>query len=75
MGQYRDDRANVFLDGNSNLVIRATRNDGKYVSGKLVSTFRTGINHTFEARVKLDCLDRGLLARLVVVERQSRARR
>ena len=60
MGQYRDDRANVFLDGNSNLVIRATRNDdNKYVSGKLVSTFRTGINHTFEARIKLNCLTAG----------------
>ena len=52
MGQYRDDRANVFLDGNSNLVIRAARNDdNRYVSGKLVSTFRTGISHTFEARI------------------------
>ena len=60
MGQYRDDRANVFPDGNSNLVIRATRNDdNRYVSGKLVSTFRTGINHTFEARIKFNCLTAG----------------
>ena len=60
MGQYRDDRANVFLDGNSNLVIRATRNsEGKYVSGKLTGTFRTGINRTFEARIKLNCLTAG----------------
>jgi beta-glucanase (GH16 family) len=60
MGQYRDDREHVFLDGNSNLVIRATRGaDGKYVSGKLVSTFRGGIGHTFEARVKLNCLTAG----------------
>lgn len=60
MGQYRNDREHVYLDGNSNLVIRATRGaDGKYVSGKLVSTFRGGIGHTFEARVKLNCLTAG----------------
>jgi hypothetical protein len=29
MGQYRDDRRNVFRDGNSNLVIRATKEGGK----------------------------------------------
>jgi hypothetical protein len=55
MGQYRDDREHVFLDGNSNLVIRATREpDGKYVSGKVVGNFGAPINHTFEARVKFD---------------------
>lgn len=60
MGQYRDDREHVFLDGNSNLVIRATREpDGKYVSGKVVGNFSAPINHTFEARVKLDCLTPG----------------
>ncbi len=60
MGQYRDDREHVFLDGNSNLVIRATRNsDGKYVSGKVTSTFRGAIGSTFEARVKLNCLTAG----------------
>ena len=60
MGQYRDDREHVFLDGNGNLVIRATRgNDGRYVSGKVVGTFGAGINHTFEARVKFNCLTAG----------------
>lgn len=60
MGQYRDDREHVFLDGNSNLVIRATRgDDGKYVSGKVVGNFGAPINHTFEARVKFNCLTAG----------------
>lgn len=60
MGQYRDDREHVFVDGNSNLVIRATRQpDGKYVSGKVVGNFATGINRTFEARIKLNCLTAG----------------
>lgn len=38
MGQYRDDREHVFLDGNGNtLVIRATRDGGgRYTSGKVV---------------------------------------
>jgi hypothetical protein len=60
MGQYRDDREHVFLDGNSNLVIRATREaPGKYVSGKVVGNFAAPINHTFEARVKMECLTPG----------------
>ncbi len=60
MGQYRDDREHVFLDGNSNLVIRATREaNGKYVSGKVVGNFSAPINHTFEARVKFNCLTPG----------------
>jgi len=60
MGQYRDDGQHVFLDGNGNLVIRATRcSDGTYVSGKVVGTFGAGINHTFEARVKFNCLTAG----------------
>ena len=59
MGQYRNDRRNVFLDGNSNLVIRATKENGKYFGGKLMGNVRGGINHTFEARVKFDCLTDG----------------
>ena len=35
VGHYRDDRRNVFLDGNSNLVLRATREGDQYFSGKL----------------------------------------
>ncbi|WP_243841714.1 family 16 glycosylhydrolase [Mycobacterium sp. DL592] len=60
MGQYRDDREHVFLDGNSNLVIRATRGaDGKYVSGKVLGTWWGGINTTWEARIKFNCLTAG----------------
>ncbi|WP_246224688.1 glycoside hydrolase family 16 protein [Mycolicibacterium anyangense] len=59
MGQYRDDRQHVFLDGNSNLVIRATRNDGKYVSGKVTGTWWGGIGTTWEARIKFNCLTAG----------------
>ena len=65
MGQYRDDREHVFLDGKSNLVIRATRTtdpktkEDKYVSGKVKGTFWGGINTTWEARVKFDCLTDG----------------
>ena len=59
MGQYRDDRQHVFLDGHSNLVIRATRNNGKYVSGKLQGTWWGGINTTWEARIKFNCLTDG----------------
>jgi hypothetical protein len=59
MGQYRDERRNVFLDGNSNLVIRATKEGGKYFSGKLSTQLVGGIGHTWEARVKFDCLTAG----------------
>lgn len=60
MGQYRDDREHVFLDGNSNLVLRATRDGGgRYTSGKVVGNFGAPINHTFEARVKFNCLTPG----------------
>lgn len=60
MGQYRDSPEHVFLDGNSNLVIRATRNDdGKYVSGKVQGRWWGPINTTWEARIKLNCLTNG----------------
>ncbi|MHA7661667.1 glycoside hydrolase family 16 protein [Mycolicibacterium sp. HS_4_1] len=60
MGQYRDDREHVFLDGNGNLVIRATRDrNGRYTSGKVFGTFWGGINTTWEARIKFNCLTDG----------------
>ncbi|WP_102141290.1 glycoside hydrolase family 16 protein [Mycobacterium hubeiense] len=59
-GLYRDDRRNVFQDGNGNLVLLATRDmDGRYYSGKLRGNWRGMINTTWEARVKLDCLTPG----------------
>src|ERR1700760_2267672 len=52
MGQYRNDRQHVFLDGKSNLVIRATKDaKGKYVSGKVKGTYWGPINTTWEARI------------------------
>ena len=59
-GIYRDDRRNVFLDGNSNMVLCATQEFGNYYSGKLRGNFRSMINQTWEARIKLDCLFTGL---------------
>jgi hypothetical protein len=57
--QYRDDRRNVFLDGNSNLVLLATREDDQYFSGKVRGNWRVPMGYTWEARAKLDCLTSG----------------
>lgn len=59
-GIWRDDRRNVFVDGNSNLVLRATREGDQYFSGKVLSQFRGQINTTWETRIKLDCMFPGL---------------
>jgi beta-glucanase (GH16 family) len=59
IGQYRDDRRNLFLDGNSNLVIRAAKEGSTYYSGKIFGNWRGGIGHTWEARIKLNCLTAG----------------
>ena len=48
VGQYRDDRRNLFLDGKSNLVIRAAKDGDTYFSGKLFGKYRGGINTTWE---------------------------
>ena len=57
-GIYRSQ--NVFLDGNSNLVLQANQENGQYYSGKLRGNWRGMINTTWEARIKLDCLFPGL---------------
>ncbi len=59
-GIYRDDRQNVYVDGNSNLVLCATNDFGTYYTGKLRGNFRSMINQTWESRIKLDCLFPGL---------------
>jgi Glycosyl hydrolases family 16 len=59
VGQYRDDRRNLFLDGKSNLVIRAAKDGATFYSGKIFGNWRGGIGHTWEARIKLDCLTAG----------------
>ena len=57
--QYRDNRENVFLDGNSNLVLRGTRDGNTYHGGLVHGNWRGGINTTWEARIKLDCQTAG----------------
>ena len=59
IGQYRDDRRNVFLDGKSNLVIKAAKDGPTFYGGKIQSRWRGGVGHTWEARIKLDCLTAG----------------
>jgi hypothetical protein len=59
MGEYRDSRENLFLDGNGNLVIRATKEGNKYFGAKIVGTQPVGINSTWEARIKFECLTAG----------------
>ena len=59
MGEYRDSRENLFQDGKGNLVIRATRENGKYFGAKIVGLHPVGINSTWEARIKLECLTDG----------------
>jgi Glycosyl hydrolases family 16 len=59
-GIYTNNRSNVFQDGNSNLVLRATKDLGGYSTGKLRGNWRGMINTTWEARIKLDCLSPGL---------------
>lgn len=59
LGLYRDDRRNVFLDGNSNLVLCATKEGETYYSGRVHSTFKGLINTTWESRIKLDCMTPG----------------
>jgi beta-glucanase (GH16 family) len=63
-GQYRDSRENVFLDGNSNLVLRATRDGDKYFGGLVSGNWRGGIGTTWEARIKLNCLTGGPASRI-----------
>ena len=56
VGQYRDDRRNVFLDGKSNLVIKAFKDGDTYYGGKINTRWEGGIGYTWEARIKFDCL-------------------
>jgi beta-glucanase (GH16 family) len=58
-GEYRDSRQNVFVDGKSNLVLRATRDPNSYFGGLVSGTWRGAIGTTWEARIKLNCLTAG----------------
>lgn len=57
LGHYR--AQNVFLDGNSNLVLRATQEGDQWYTGKIHSNWKGGIGHTWEARIKFNCLTPG----------------
>ena len=59
VGQYRDDRRNVFLDGKSNLVIKAFKDGDTYYGGKINTRWEGGIGYTWEARIKFECLTPG----------------
>ncbi|EUA35763.1 glycosyl hydrolases family protein 16 [Mycobacterium xenopi 3993] len=47
--QYRNDRRNVFVDGNSNLVLRATKEGDTYYGGLVSGNWRGPIGTTWEA--------------------------
>ena len=51
LGLFRDDRRNVSLDGNGNLALRATREGDTYFSGRVETTQKIGIGHTWETRI------------------------
>jgi hypothetical protein len=70
LGLFRDDRRNVCLDGNGNLALRATQEDGTYYSGRVESTMKIGIGHTWEARIKLNCLVPGCWPAYWLVNRE-----
>ena len=68
VGQYRDDRRNVFLDGKSNLVIRAAKDGNTYYSGKIFSPWEGGHRHHLGSPDQTQLPHCRLLARLVVVQ-------
>ena len=70
LGLFRNDRRNVFLDGNGNLVLRATKEGNTYFSGRVEGTMKIGIGHTWEARVKLNCLVPGCWPAYWLVNRE-----
>lgn len=76
MGRCRDDREHASSStATGNLVIRATRDGDGRPWQQVVGSFGAGINNTFEARVKFNCLtpERGRPGG--AVERQPGARR
>jgi beta-glucanase (GH16 family) len=49
----------VFLDGKSNLVIKAFKDGDTYYGGKINTRWEGTIGYTWEARIKFDCLTPG----------------
>ena len=70
LGLFRDDRRNVSLDGNGNLALRATREGDTYFSGRVEARPKIGIGHTWEARIKLNCLVPGCWPAYWLVNRE-----
>ena len=70
LGLFRDDRRNVSLDGNGNLVLRATQEGNTYFSGRVESNMKIGIGHTWEARIKFNCLVPGCWPAYWLVNRE-----
>ena len=75
LGLFRDDRRNVFLDGNGNLVLRATKEGNTYFSGRVES------KHEDRHRAHLGSPDEAqlprsrLLARVLAGEHRGHPRR
>ena len=67
-GQYRDSRENVFLDGKSNLVLRATRDGNNYFGGLVSGNWRGGIWHHLGSPDQAELPDRGRLAGVVAIQ-------
>src|ERR1700761_8943098 len=59
IGQYRDDRRNVFVDGKSNLVLKAAKDGPTFYSGKVQGLWRGGVGHTRGTRDSLHWLTAG----------------
>ena len=75
VGQYRDDRRNVYLDGKSNLVFHAAKDGKTYYSGKVFGKFRGGIGHHLGSPDQAELPDPRRVARLVPGQQQPRQRR
>ena len=75
VGQYRDDRRNVFLDGKSNLVFHAAKDGNTFYSGKLFGKWRGGIGTHLGGPDQAELPHPRLLARLVPGQQQPRQRR
>ena len=75
MGQYRDDRRNVFLDGNSNLVLLATQEDRPVLQRQTARQLERPDQHHLGSADQARLPVPRLLARVLGGQRGSAARR
>ena len=75
VGQYRDDRRNVFLDGKSNLVFRAAKDGDTYYSGKLFGNWQGRHRPHLGSPDQAELPHPGCLARVVSGQQQPGQRR